>query len=384
MTARPVMDVRASGTAAAVGAGPARILAHRTQHVAVDHHDARVRRVAQMRRAFGHRLQHRLNVGRRARDHAQDLADRRLLPERVRELARTLVDLALEAGIRLAQLRRHPVELVGEAFELIVGPHDDLLVEVARADAPRPFVQRPDRAHHAAREHERCGGRDDQPAEQQESGSNDRGIELRVDLGFGLLDEHLPVEQLDRSEGRQHRRAREIHREHRWLAGVCPSSAALHVRKSGKVRLAQHQSDIGIGDEEAVVVDDVRLALVADLDPRHDVPDELEVDVGNGHRPGIATRAYGDRHVGLGLLAEVHRTEPRMAGFGVAIGGLLRAVLPRADGVQAEARYRKLLAAAAVELRDVGHFRRLAQQLEELDPAQLDVAPRQAAAAPRR
>ena len=40
------------------------------------------RRVAQPQRALGDRVEHRLHVGRRARDHAQDLADRRLLLER--------------------------------------------------------------------------------------------------------------------------------------------------------------------------------------------------------------------------------------------------------------------------------------------------------------
>ena len=45
-----------------------------------------------------------LHVGRRARDHAQDLADRRLLLERVLELPRPLVDLALESRVRFAQL----------------------------------------------------------------------------------------------------------------------------------------------------------------------------------------------------------------------------------------------------------------------------------------
>ena len=131
----------------------------------------------------------------------------------------------------------------------------------------------------------------------------------------------------------------------------------------------------GIGDQEAVAVDDVGLALVADLDPRHDVPDELEVDVGDRHRAGIAARAHRDRHVGLGLLAEVHRAEP----------GLARAArcetpapasgpcptpttsMPRRDTAICSR-------PVGVELRDVGHLGRLAQQLQELDAAQLDVA----------
>ena len=57
------------------------------------------------------------------------------------------------------------------------------------------------------------------------------------------------------------------------------------MRQVRQIGLAQHEADVGIGDQEAVAVDDVRLALVADLDARHDVPDELEVHVGDRHGP---------------------------------------------------------------------------------------------------
>ena len=82
-----------------------RIIGRRHEPVSLDDHHACVGRVAQVRGALGHRLQHRLHVGRRARDHAQDLADRRLLLERIGELARARLDLALEVRVRLLQLR---------------------------------------------------------------------------------------------------------------------------------------------------------------------------------------------------------------------------------------------------------------------------------------
>ena len=48
--------------------------------------------------------------------------------------------------------------------------------------------------------------------------------------------------------------------------------------------------------------------------------------------------------------------------------------MPEPSDVHAEARHGDLLAAGGVELRDVGDLGRLAQQLQELDAAQLDVA----------
>ncbi len=60
--------------------------------------------------------------------------------------------------------------------------------------------------------------------------------------------------------------------------------------------------------------------------------------------------------------------------FALRNAGSCERSLPDADDVHPEARDRDLLAAGAVELRDVGDFRRLAQELQELDAAQLDVA----------
>ena len=162
IAARPGIDDRSRGTGV-VPCRPASSVSLPSQYsdagssrVAVDQHDARERRMAQVRRPLGHRVEHRLHVGRRARDHAQDLADRRLLLERVGELARALVDLALETGVGLAQLRGHPVEAIGQRFQLVARPHDDLLVEVALADPLRAFRERADRPHHAARERQRA------------------------------------------------------------------------------------------------------------------------------------------------------------------------------------------------------------------------------------
>ena len=36
-----------------------------------------------------------------------------------------------------------------------------------------------------------------------------------------------------------------------------------------------------MGDEAAVAVDDIGLAMLADLDLRHHVPDEFEIDLGD-------------------------------------------------------------------------------------------------------
>ena len=67
---------------------------------------------------------------------------------------RSLLDLVLQSCIRLAQLSRHAVELVGQRFELVPGMYLDLLLKIARTDALRAFLKDRDRTHHAACEGE--------------------------------------------------------------------------------------------------------------------------------------------------------------------------------------------------------------------------------------
>ena len=57
----------------------------RSKHVAVDTTNERIVRAANSRRIFGHSVQHRLDVRRRAGDDTQDFTRRRLLLQRLLE-----------------------------------------------------------------------------------------------------------------------------------------------------------------------------------------------------------------------------------------------------------------------------------------------------------
>ena len=128
---------------------------------------------------------YRLHIRRRAADHLQNLGGRGLLLERSCSSSRAFLHLALQAGVRLAQLRGHPVELVGERLQLVAGPDVDLLVEVAGADARGAFLQRADRVHHAAREPQCDQRRDQQAGDDQRYGAQDRRVERLVHLVEG-------------------------------------------------------------------------------------------------------------------------------------------------------------------------------------------------------
>jgi hypothetical protein len=337
------------------------------QHRALEHVNRRRRRVAKSRRALGHRIENGLHVRGRIRGLAQHLADCGLLIQGLLQLGGALLDLALQAGVGLAQLRAHAVELVAERLELVAGAHRDLLLKVALADTLRAFLQRADRAHHAAREPHRRQGREEQTRDEHHHSAQDRGVERGEHLGYRLLDEHLPAERIDRRVSGQFPVCAEVVRDHGERIGGARLERRLDLLETGEVGLAQHQADVRVGDQEPRAVDHVGLALLADLDARDHVPDELQVHLGHRHRPAFAAGAHRDRHVGLGFLAEVHRPEPGLPGARVLERRVLRAVLVGAGDVHREARHRELLAALGIDLRDVGHRRHEAQQLQELD-----------------
>ena len=351
--------------------------------------DRRRRSVAKLNGSLGDRIQHRLHVGRRARDHAQDFADRRLLLERVLELARALVDLALQAGIGFAQLRRHAVELVGESLQLVAGAHLDLLVEIARADAPRAFVEgvRIGRTMPRARRDRADGGRESEPASSS-PGAQDRRVQRGVNLRDRLLDEHLPV-AADRS-GRPTVSTSlpgQIGRQPSPASTASAGERGLHVIGGcDEIGLCAARGRCpGSAIEEAVAVDDVRLALVADLDARDHVPDELQVDLGHRHGP-LSRRPSGSRssctaRSPCGSTTGPNQVLPR---WRVLKRGLLRTVLARLPATSiAEARRqrsargpRHRVCAMSVTS---GAWRR---SLRNSMRRSFDVAPRRAAAAP--
>ena len=114
-------------------------------------------------RARRHRRQHGVEIE-RGGDRAADLLEHLELVDRLREIAGALLDLGFEAGIGLLQLAGHAVELVGEFFQLVVGPHLDAMAEIAGAEPPRAGAQRRDRDQHAPRQ-QRAGEDRDHEAE---------------------------------------------------------------------------------------------------------------------------------------------------------------------------------------------------------------------------
>src|SRR5215831_48312 len=141
-----------------------------------------------------------------------------------------------------------------------------------------------------------------------------------------------------------------------------------------QVGLAQHHADIGVGDEQAAVVHHIRRTGLADLDARDHVPDEFEIDLGNGHAGAAAGARHCQSKIGFRLLAKVDLAQVTLVGLRLDEFGLLAHVRAARGDIHGQPRYFDLLMALGIE---IAHFRdrlRLPQQAQEVKPALIDAA----------
>ena len=308
----------------------------------------------------------------------QDLGRRRLLLERLGELARPVLDLLLEGGVRLVELGRHAVELVGEPLELVARLHVDPLVERARPDPLRARLERPDRGRHAPGQEEARQHRERHAGDEEGDGAVRRGIEGREGLAEGLLHEDPPAERRDRRRCRQDLAPAgvlghghlPVRRARRRRAG----QRRPDLLEPREVGLLEDEADVRVGDELPPAVHDVGAPRRPDPDLGDDVPDELQVDLGDGHAR-VAAAGHREREVGLGLLPEVDGPE-----VGPARPRLLEARIGGEVGlaphhVHGETRDLELLPARGVELAHLGDRGRLALEADELEAPLLDRLP---------
>ena len=89
-----------------------------------------------------------------------------------------------------------------------------------------------------------------------------------------------------------------------------------------------------MGDQPPGIVDDEGMAGVADLDRRDDIPDQFQVDVGNGNPGGRKVSGDRDPHVGLGIVLICERAVPDLAGARADNRGIGRHVRAATDPVQ--------------------------------------------------
>src|SRR6516164_1513705 len=82
----------------------------------------------------------------------------------------------------------------------------------------------------------------------------------------------------------------------------------------GTCATTQDQADVWMGDQVTGIVDDHGIAGATDPDCRNDIPDQLEIDIGNGNSRGRKVAGDGDPHIGLGPVLILNGTVPDLVG----------------------------------------------------------------------
>jgi len=125
-------------------------------------------------------------------------------------------------------------------------------------------------------------------------------------------------------------------------------------------------------DQAPLRADNIGMTVFADLDLRHHVPDQLEIDLGDADAGVLAGAGQRQRHIGLGLAAEIHRPVIDLVGDGFGEFRILGEVEPAVHNVHGETRYPQPLLAGGIDLRQLGDGRNLAQQPQGIESALLD------------
>ena len=129
-------------------------------------------------------------------------------------------------------------------------------------------------------------------------------------------------------------------------------------------------------DQPPLRADHIGAAALADLDLRHHVPDQLEVDLGDADAGVLAGAGQRQRHIGLGLAAEIDRPVIDLVGDGLGELRLLGKVEPAVEHIHDQARHPQAFLAGRIDLRQLGDGRHLPQQPQGVEPALLDRARR--------
>ena len=107
--------------------------------------------------------------------------------------------------------------------------------------------------------------------------------------------------------------------------------------KPVQVGLAQDDTDIRVGDQQATLVHHVGRTGFPDMDARDHIPDEFQVDLRDRDAGGSAGAGNRQGEIGLRLLAEIDLAQVALVGSGVGKLGLLAEIRPARQRIHGKA-----------------------------------------------
>ena len=116
-----------------------------------------------------------------------------------------------------------------------------------------------------------------------------------------------------------------------------------------------------MGDDPAGLIEHEGMARLTHAYGRNDLPDELQVDLGDGHARRLAVAGHRHRHERFRPAVVADRAVPRVRGAGASHRGVGREVAPARRAVQVDARDEEPLASVGIDERDADDCWNLSQ-----------------------
>jgi hypothetical protein len=232
------------------------------------------------------------------------------------------------------QFLRHLVEAIRQLLQFVAARDRDAMIELTGADPFNSVLQLPDRSRHAVREPIRQGKSQKCADRDEGQGTPERGADRFERFQDRLLRNHRPTHI-----GGAHREGDDRFaviaggHDRRSVRGVHYGPEPVEVARPGAT--AQHPADVRVGNKTSGIVDDQSMAGIADPDRGNDIPDQFQVDVGNGNPGGCKISGNRDSHVGLGIMVVSNRAVPDLAIAHADKCGIFRQIRASADPVQA-------------------------------------------------
>lgn len=152
--------------------------------------------------------------------------------------------------------------------------------------------------------------RKDEAGEQYQAGRDERSVDGSERLIQRQLGEHQPSRRRNRRMGRQHASPLRVkcHAVGFGRRAALASARGLHLGKRRQIAVAQNQADVAMGNQASAFVDHVGLSGKADLNLRHDIPDQLQVHFRDGDTGVLPGAGHSQRHVRRQLAAKIDRS----------------------------------------------------------------------------
>ena len=130
-----------------------------------------------------------------------------------------------------------------------------------------------------------------------------------------------------------------------------------------------------MGDQPPARAHHIGMAALADLDLRDHVPDQFQIDLGDADTGVLAVAGQRQRHIRLGLAAEIDRAVINLVGDGFGEFRLFGEVDPAVGDVHVNAGDAQALLAGRIDLRQFGDRRHLLEQPQRVEAAVLRSIP---------